>query len=75
VQARVGSEWVYLFDAPLSSADLAMALERARRLSPEAAPDLSYFSWDVVGRRYAAVYRCVAADHPATTAITEARHD
>lgn len=55
--AEVGDEWVLRYDGELSPADLEDALARARRLSPEATPDLSLRDWDDAGRAHVAAYR------------------
>jgi glycosyltransferase involved in cell wall biosynthesis len=60
LQAKVGSEWVYLFEGPVSPAVLADLLEWTRR-PRAAAPDLSEFSWATAAQRTHAFMEALVA--------------
>lgn len=54
--AEVGEEWVLRYEGDLTPAVLADALERAKRIQPDARPDLTGRSWTLAGRRHAEAY-------------------
>lgn len=62
LKARVGSEWVILFDGKLTSEDLLNAWRSAKSTkSSKASPNLSYFDWKSIGEDTSKFYADVCS--------------
>lgn len=68
IAEEVGSEWLMLYEGELDAAVLATALERARRLPPDARVEFSGRSWADVSRQHAELYERTVSDRPRATA-------
>lgn len=55
--AEVGTDWVLLYDEPLTGRALLEAVGRAAELPPDASPDLSRREWDDAGSAHEVAYR------------------